>query len=61
VQLPELGGTNLGLGAGLAGFVASLVTSYASIWGLLRYLRTNSLYPFALYCVIAGVVFLLLV
>lgn len=61
VQLPELGGTNLGLGAGLAGFVASLVTSYASIWGLLRYLRTNSLYPFALYCVIAGVVFFLLV
>ena len=61
VQLPELRGSGLGLGAGIAGFVASLVTSYASIWGLLRYLRTNSLYPFALYCVIAGVAFFLLV
>ena len=61
VQLPELRGTSLGLGAGFAGFVASLVTSYGSIWGLLRYLRTNSLYPFALYCVIAGMVFVVLV
>ena len=61
VQLPELQGTNLGLGAGVAGFITSLVTSYGSIWGLLRYLRSNSLYPFALYCVVAGVVFYLLV
>jgi undecaprenyl-diphosphatase len=61
VQLPELEGSSLGFGAGLAGFFTSLVTSYGSIWGLLRYLRNNSLYPFALYCVIAGVIFYLLV
>jgi undecaprenyl-diphosphatase len=61
VQLPELQGTSLGLGAGVAGFITSLATSYGSIWGLLRYLRSNSLYPFALYCVVAGVVFYLLV
>jgi undecaprenyl-diphosphatase len=57
VQLPELGETSLGLGAGLAGFVASLITSYAAIAGLIRYLRTRSLYPFAVYCVIAGLFF----
>jgi undecaprenyl-diphosphatase len=61
IQVPELRGTTLGLGAGIAGFVASLVTSYAAIWGLIRYLRTNTLYPFALYCVVAGIFFYLVV
>jgi undecaprenyl-diphosphatase len=61
VQVPELQGTTLGLGAAVAGFIASLLTSYAAIWGLIRYLRTNTLYPFALYCVVAGVFFYLLV
>jgi undecaprenyl-diphosphatase len=57
VQLPDLGGTSLGLGAGIVGFIASLVTSYVAIAALIRYLRTNSLYPFAAYCVVAGLVF----
>jgi undecaprenyl-diphosphatase len=57
VQLPELGGTQLGLGAGIAGFVSSLVTSYAAIAALIRYLRANTLYPFAIYCVVAGILF----
>jgi undecaprenyl-diphosphatase len=61
VQVPELGSTTLGPGAAAAGFAASLVTSYAAIWGLIRYLRTNTLYPFAAYCVIAGIVFFVLV
>jgi undecaprenyl-diphosphatase len=61
VQVPELGNTTLGPGAAAAGFAASLVTSYAAIWGLIRYLRTNTLYPFAAYCVIAGIVFFVLV
>jgi undecaprenyl pyrophosphate phosphatase UppP len=47
----------LGLGAGVAGFATSLVTSYAAIAGLIRYLRTHTLYPFAAYCVVAGVFF----
>jgi undecaprenyl-diphosphatase len=59
VQLPELGATSLGIGAGAAGFVSSLGTSYAAIWGLIRYLRTNTLYPFAVYCAVAGVIFYL--
>lgn len=60
VQLPELGGAGLGVGAGVAGFVSSMVTSYAAIAGLIRYLRTNTLYPFAAYCVVAGIVFYLI-
>jgi len=61
VQLPDLSGTSLGTGAGIVGFVASLVTSYAAIWAMIRYLRTRTLYPFAVYCVVAGVIFYLLV
>ena len=61
VKLPDLGGTSLGLGSATAAFIASLVTSYAAIWGLIRYLKTNTLYPFAVYCVIAGFAFLALI
>jgi undecaprenyl-diphosphatase len=57
VEIPDLQGTTLTVGAGIAGFLTSLVVSYAAIWGLIRYLRTRTLYPFALYCVIAGVFF----
>jgi undecaprenyl-diphosphatase len=60
VQLPDLGGSSLGPGAGLAGFVSSLVTSYAAIAGLIRYLKNNTLYPFAAYCVVAGPIFYLI-
>jgi len=59
VKLPDLGATSPGAGAGIAGFVTSLVMSYAAIWGLIRYLRTNTLYPFAIYCAIAGICFYL--
>lgn len=57
VKVPELSESSLGFGAGAAGFIASLLTSYAAIWGLIRYLKTRNLYPFAAYCVIAGTVF----
>ena len=57
LEVPDVGGTELGFAAAIAGFVSSLVTSYAAIWGLIRYLRTNTLYPFAAYCVVAGILF----
>lgn len=60
VELPDLE-ASLGLGAGVTGFVSSLVTSYAAIAGLIRYLKTRTLYPFAVYCVIAGAFFYLVV
>jgi undecaprenyl-diphosphatase len=57
VKLPDLNEASLSVGAGIAGFVASLVFSYAAIWGLIRYLRRNTLYPFAAYCIVAGIFF----
>lgn len=57
VELPDLGKTSIGIGAGLLGFLSSLAFSYAAIWGLIRYLRRNTLYPFAAYCVVAGIFF----
>ena len=61
VKVPELGGAELTGTPAIAGFIASLVTSYAAIAGLLRYLRTRTLYPFAAYCVVAGVLFYVIV
>ena len=61
VKIPDLSGESIGIAAGIGGFLSSLVFSYAAIWGLIRYLRRNTLYPFAAYCVIAGIFFLLVV
>lgn len=57
VEIPDLAGTELTSGAAIGGFLASLVTSYAAIAGLIRYMRTRTLYPFAIYCVVAGLFF----
>ena len=58
VKLPDLeGGLSLGTGTAIAGFLSSLVFSYVAISTLIRYLRTKSLYPFAVYCVIAAPIF----
>ena len=61
VKVPELGGAELTGAPAIGGFIASLITSYAAIAGLLRYLRTRTLYPFAAYCVIAGLFFYVIV
>ncbi|HEU4480394.1 MAG TPA: undecaprenyl-diphosphate phosphatase, partial [Actinomycetota bacterium] len=61
VKIPDFGEASIGLGAGIAGFAASLITSYAAIWGLIKYLKTRTLYPFAAYCIVAGIIFYLLV
>jgi undecaprenyl-diphosphatase len=61
VKVPDLGGAELTGGAAIAGFLASLITSYVAIAGLIRYLRSRTLYPFAAYCVVAGLVFYALV
>ena len=57
LELPEVADSGLGPGAGIAGFAVSLLTSYAAIAALIKYLKTNTLYPFAAYCVIAGIAF----
>jgi undecaprenyl-diphosphatase len=61
IQLPKLGDIGLEPGAAIAGFVSSLVFSYAAIAGLIRYLQKRTLYPFAAYCLVAAIVFYLLV
>lgn len=61
LKIPDLASGNLGLGASIAGFVSSLVTSYIAIAALIRFLKNNTLYPFALYCLIAGPILYLLV
>ena len=61
VKIPELGGAELTGAPAIGGFVASLITSYAAIAGLIRYLRTRTLYPFAVYCVVAGIFFYVVV
>jgi undecaprenyl-diphosphatase len=61
LEAPDIGRATIGTGAAVAGFIASLVTSYVAIAALIRYLKTNTLYPFAAYCVIAGIVFYFLV
>ncbi len=61
VEIPDVAGGSLSLGPAIGGFLVSLVTSYVAIAGLIRYLKTNTLYPFAAYCVVAGIVFYMLV
>lgn len=60
VELPNLDEVSIGLAGAVAGFLSSLVFSYIAIAGLIRYLRTRTLYPFAVYCAVAGVVFYLI-
>ncbi|MCA1703943.1 MAG: undecaprenyl-diphosphate phosphatase [Actinobacteria bacterium] len=61
LKAPDIGSSTIGMGAAMAGFLTSLVTSYVAIAALIRYLKRNTVYPFAAYCVIAGIVFYFLV
>ncbi len=45
----------------VAGFLAAAVAGYLCIWALLRYLQRGRLYPFAVYCAVAGVFCLIMV
>lgn len=57
LKVPELFGPE-GKGIGgqvLVGFVLALVAAYAAARWLTRFLRTRTLYPFVIYCLIAGV------
>lgn len=56
VQMPDLGSALLVF---IPGFIAAAVTGYLVIRWLLKYLVQHTLYDFAIYCVAAGVVTLL--
>jgi undecaprenyl-diphosphatase len=56
LKIPDLFGP-LGSGIGgqiLLGSVLSFVGAYFAVRFLVRYLRTNTLYPFGIYCLVAG-------
>ena len=56
LKIPDLFGP-LGQGIGgpiLLGSILSFIGAYAAIRFLVRYLRTNTLYPFGIYCLVAG-------
>ena len=56
LKIPDLFGP-LGQGIGgpiLLGSILSFIGAYAAIRFLVRYLRTNTLYPFGIYCLLAG-------
>lgn len=48
---PEPAGQALTL---FAGFLSAALSGYFCIWFLLRYLQRRKLYPFAIYCAVAG-------
>ena len=56
VKLPELftSDTNLILGEIFVGCVVSFTATYFSVKFLVRWFKTKTLYPFAIYCLIAG-------
>ncbi len=57
LKLPELiiPGQNYPLGPIVVGVIASGIAAYLSIKFLTRYFRTKTLKPFAVYCIIAGI------
>ena len=55
LKLPELvGKSGHVIGTALVGAVCAAVTAYLSVRFLLKYFETNTLTPFAVYCVIVG-------
>ena len=56
VKLPHLAHLNDGLGPVLAGSLVSFCATYVSIKFLVKWFKTNTLYPFAIYCLVFGVI-----
>jgi undecaprenyl-diphosphatase len=55
LKLPELvGKSGHVIGTALVGAACAAITAYLSVRFLLKYFETNTLTPFAVYCVIAG-------
>jgi undecaprenyl-diphosphatase len=57
IKLPKLFTTDANqlLGQILAGSIVSFICTYISVTFLVRWFKTRTLYPFAIYCLIAGV------
>mgnify|MGYP000323978799 FL=1 len=57
VKLPELFTTDANelLGQILVGSIVSFIATYISVTFLVRWFKTKTLYPFAIYCLIFGI------
>jgi undecaprenyl-diphosphatase len=55
-EVPKLSGSRPGSAALIVGFVASTISGYAAIAGLIAFLQRRGLLPFAAYCVVVGAV-----
>lgn len=57
IKLPELFTTNANelLGQILVGSVISFIATYISVTFLVRWFKTKTLYPFAIYCLVLGI------
>ncbi len=53
-EVPRLDGASLGARPLLVGFVASMVSGYLAIAGMISYLQRRGLVPFAAYCLVVG-------
>lgn len=53
-EVPRLYGASLGATPLLVGFIASLVSGYLAIAGMISYLQRRGLLPFAAYCLVVG-------
>lgn len=60
VKLPDLAVESNFIWPSIVGALAAGVAAYFSVRFLTRYFKTNNLYPFALYCILFGGIFLLL-
>jgi undecaprenyl-diphosphatase len=59
-KVPALTSGDIGAGAIIIGFLASLISSYAAVAGMISYLQKRGLYPFAAYCLVVGLVLIVL-
>jgi undecaprenyl-diphosphatase len=59
LKLPELFGNHFPLGPIFVGFIVSGIGAYLSVKFLTNYFKTKTLMPFAAYCVIVGVILVL--
>jgi undecaprenyl-diphosphatase len=59
VDLAQMGGLAAQAPLLVVGFVAAGIVGFGCIYFLLRYLQRRRLYPFAMYCTIAGVICLI--
>ena len=55
LELPKLSNFDIGLPALAVGFFASLAASYFAVAAMIGYLQRGGLYPFAAYCLVVGV------